>query len=193
MKLVPKSAYRCLTRHRDPNFVILSSIDRGSKMNVGRTTLLKSAPGLSWDIIWERTTVYQRCSSSVIGFSISRVIFDEYRPLPSSPSTTMNGVSGIWAFSDVSNDIPVSSPPAPSALDSSAEPAEAFCQPRIQTVNFLAHEISTTKGPYTLFSDMRRCPCPRGILMVCLLDRCGSLSYISIGRKDHKYPPLPGW
>ena len=78
MKLVSESAYRCLTRHRDSNFVILSSIDRGSKMNVGRTTLLKSAPGLSWDIIWERTTIYQRCFSSVIGFSISRVTFDEY-------------------------------------------------------------------------------------------------------------------
>lgn len=36
-------------------FVILSSIDLGSKMNVGRTTLLRSAPGRSCEIIWERT------------------------------------------------------------------------------------------------------------------------------------------
>lgn len=32
-------------------FVILSSIDLGSKMNVGRTTLLRSAPGRSWEMI----------------------------------------------------------------------------------------------------------------------------------------------
>ena len=36
-------------------FVILSSIDLGSKMKVGRTTLLKSAPGRSCEMIWERT------------------------------------------------------------------------------------------------------------------------------------------
>lgn len=35
--------------------MILSSIDLGSKMNVGRTTLLRSAPGRSCEIIWERT------------------------------------------------------------------------------------------------------------------------------------------
>lgn len=37
------------------HFVILSSIDLGSKMNVGRTTLLRSAPGRSCEMIWERT------------------------------------------------------------------------------------------------------------------------------------------
>ena len=30
-------------------------MDRGSKINVGSTTLLKSAPGRSWDIICDRT------------------------------------------------------------------------------------------------------------------------------------------
>lgn len=36
-------------------FVILSSIDLGSKINVGRTTLLKSAPGRSCEIMCEST------------------------------------------------------------------------------------------------------------------------------------------
>lgn len=30
-----------------------SSIDRGSRMKVGSVTRLKSAPGRSWDMIWE--------------------------------------------------------------------------------------------------------------------------------------------
>ena len=37
------------------HLVIRSSIDRGSRMNVGRTTRLKSAPGRSWEMICERT------------------------------------------------------------------------------------------------------------------------------------------
>lgn len=36
-------------------FVILSSIDLGSRMNVGSTTLLRSAPGRSCEIMCERT------------------------------------------------------------------------------------------------------------------------------------------
>lgn len=36
-------------------FVIRSSIDLGSSMKVGRTTLLRSAPGLSWEMMCERT------------------------------------------------------------------------------------------------------------------------------------------
>lgn len=36
-------------------FVIRSSIDRGSRMNVGRTTRLKSAPGRSWEMMCDRT------------------------------------------------------------------------------------------------------------------------------------------
>lgn len=35
--------------------MIRSSILRGSRMNVGSTTLLRSAPGLSWDMMWDRT------------------------------------------------------------------------------------------------------------------------------------------
>jgi hypothetical protein len=37
------------------HFVILSSMLRGSNMKVGRTTRLRSAPGRSWDMMWERT------------------------------------------------------------------------------------------------------------------------------------------
>lgn len=39
----------------DKYFVILSSIDLGSKINVGRTTLLKSAPGRSCEMMCEST------------------------------------------------------------------------------------------------------------------------------------------
>lgn len=55
MKLMPRSACYCATRYQDLYFVIRSSIDRGSRMKVGRTTLLRSAPGLSCDMMWERT------------------------------------------------------------------------------------------------------------------------------------------
>lgn len=37
------------------HFVILSSIDLGSRMKVGNVTRLKSAPGRSWEMMWERT------------------------------------------------------------------------------------------------------------------------------------------
>lgn len=36
-------------------FVMRSSMDRGSRMKVGRTTRLRSAPGRSCEIMWERT------------------------------------------------------------------------------------------------------------------------------------------
>lgn len=37
------------------HFVILSSMLRGSRMKVGRTTRLRSAPGRSWEMMCERT------------------------------------------------------------------------------------------------------------------------------------------
>ena len=37
------------------HFVILSSMLRGSRIKVGKTTRLRSAPGLSWEMMWERT------------------------------------------------------------------------------------------------------------------------------------------
>lgn len=37
--------------------VILSSMLRGSRMNVGKTTLLRSAPGRSWEMMCESTVV----------------------------------------------------------------------------------------------------------------------------------------
>jgi hypothetical protein len=40
---------------RGIHFVMRSSILRGSRIKVGRTTRLRSAPGRSWEIIWERT------------------------------------------------------------------------------------------------------------------------------------------
>jgi len=37
------------------DFVMRSSILLGSRMNVGRVTRLRSAPGRSWLMMWERT------------------------------------------------------------------------------------------------------------------------------------------
>ena len=42
-------------------FVIRSNIDRGSSMKVGSTTLLRSAPGRSCEMIWESTKGGCRC------------------------------------------------------------------------------------------------------------------------------------
>lgn len=39
------------------DFVILSSMDRGSRMKVGNATRLRSAPGRSWEMICERTAL----------------------------------------------------------------------------------------------------------------------------------------
>ena len=36
-------------------FVIRSNMDLGSKRKVGRVTLLRSAPGRNWEMMWERT------------------------------------------------------------------------------------------------------------------------------------------
>ena len=36
-------------------FVMRSNIDRGSRMKVGSVTRLRSAPGRSWEIMWEST------------------------------------------------------------------------------------------------------------------------------------------
>lgn len=43
-------------------FVIRSSILRGSRIKVGKTTLLRSAPGRRWEMMWEST----ECSSDVV-------------------------------------------------------------------------------------------------------------------------------
>lgn len=45
-----------LTMARASDLVILSNIDLGSSMKVGKTTLLRSAPGRSCEMIWERTS-----------------------------------------------------------------------------------------------------------------------------------------
>lgn len=39
----------------ETDLVILSSMDRGSRMKVGRTTRLKSAPGRNWEMMCEST------------------------------------------------------------------------------------------------------------------------------------------
>jgi hypothetical protein len=40
--------------------VMRSNMLRGSRMKVGSTTRLRSAPGLNWDMMWDRTTRGQR-------------------------------------------------------------------------------------------------------------------------------------
>jgi hypothetical protein len=42
-------------RRGKTDLVILSNMLRGSRMKVGRVTLLRSAPGRSWEMIWVRT------------------------------------------------------------------------------------------------------------------------------------------
>jgi hypothetical protein len=37
------------------HLVMRSSIDRGSRMKVGSVTRLRSAPGRSWEMMWEST------------------------------------------------------------------------------------------------------------------------------------------
>jgi hypothetical protein len=37
------------------HFVMRSNIDRGSRIKVGSVTRLRSAPGRSWEMIWEST------------------------------------------------------------------------------------------------------------------------------------------
>lgn len=43
--------------YESTHFVILSNMDRGSRMNVGSVTLLRSAPGLSCEMIWDSTAL----------------------------------------------------------------------------------------------------------------------------------------
>ena len=47
--------YSCRFSSIYTDFVILSNIDFGSNMNVGRVTRLRSAPGRNWDMMWDRT------------------------------------------------------------------------------------------------------------------------------------------
>lgn len=47
------------------HFVIRSSIDLGSRMKVGSTTLLRSAPGRSWEMMWERTVIAQESACTM--------------------------------------------------------------------------------------------------------------------------------
>lgn len=90
--------------------MILSSMLRGSRINVGRTTRLRSAPGRSWEMIWERTGRRSRssaesrkrlggggceCDSGGFGGSGS------HSPLPWSGSMTevSSSPSGPWGSS----------------------------------------------------------------------------------------------
>lgn len=69
--------------------VMRSSMLRGSRMKVGRTTLLRSAPGLSWDMMCDRTGQLgqrMRAPSSTGNGASGRVLAD--RPFPCSGSTT---------------------------------------------------------------------------------------------------------
>ncbi len=52
---------------RATNFVILSSILRGSRIKVGRTTRLRSAPGRSWEMMCDRTAGENELAGGVDG------------------------------------------------------------------------------------------------------------------------------
>lgn len=47
----------CIHSYQKTDFVILSSMDRGSRMKVGKATRLRSAPGRNWEMICERTAL----------------------------------------------------------------------------------------------------------------------------------------
>lgn len=48
----------------ESHFVILSSMLLGSRIKVGKTTRLRSAPGRSWEMMWERTARGEVCMSA---------------------------------------------------------------------------------------------------------------------------------
>jgi hypothetical protein len=75
MKLWSAGQLEMLKRACHTHFVILSSIDLGSKMNVGNVTRERSAPGRSWDMICKRTGLV--LSDPTPGFRLL-----EYSPLP---------------------------------------------------------------------------------------------------------------
>ena len=91
-KAIPRQSGKFAETAAHTYFVMRSSIDRGSRMKVGRTTRLKSAPGRSWEMICESTT--KSCQQRFHAFrpwalcvssrpDISRDIL----PLPCSGST----------------------------------------------------------------------------------------------------------
>lgn len=53
------------TRRWRSHFVILSSMDLGSKKKVGRVTLLRSAPGRNWEMMCERTEPWSASSMAL--------------------------------------------------------------------------------------------------------------------------------
>lgn len=57
-----------------PYLVIRSSMLRGSRMKVGRTTLLRSAPGRSWEMMCDRTTRWSAGASLVAVFLRQRTV-----------------------------------------------------------------------------------------------------------------------
>ncbi len=106
-------------------FVILSNMDLGSSIKVGKTTLLKSAPGRSCDMIWDSTSggnitvsitlggiLYLGCHAVATGLTIALIWLHHY--LFVSSALRKHWRRGYMPVS--------SSPPAPSDRDSSAEP-----------------------------------------------------------------------
>lgn len=66
--LLSRVRYAISWRYRDTHLVIRSSMLRGSRMKVGKTTLLRSAPGRSWDMMWVRTAFRLVPSNTVFIF-----------------------------------------------------------------------------------------------------------------------------
>jgi hypothetical protein len=71
MKLRSEDQFVILGQVSHTNFVILSSIDLGSRINVGRVTRERSAPGRSCDMMWERTV--RCCQHWGRRFVVSRI------------------------------------------------------------------------------------------------------------------------
>jgi hypothetical protein len=61
MKLSQPSVFYCVPAWLFTNFVMRSSMDRGSRMKVGSVTRLRSAPGRNCDMICMSTVVQVSC------------------------------------------------------------------------------------------------------------------------------------
>ncbi len=109
MKLVDLSEICFVSKRLFTYFVILSSMDRSSRMKVGRVILERSAPGRSWEMIWESTELSavasSRCpdslplfcseSTMVSSWSVSRVSSVEDR-LPAARHYAVCLTSQVW-------------------------------------------------------------------------------------------------
>jgi hypothetical protein len=132
--------------------VILSSIDRGSRMKVGRVTRLRSAPGRSCEMICMSTFEELQVSYiPSIGFRVHIMLtaLCKHVLLPCSESMTVSSSR-------------VTSSPLVSSVDDRTLPAKGVnLMSALSCISF----IKTTGSEHdVLVSECRRWPCPKTIV-----------------------------